>query len=292
MAVESSRSPTSRSSRAPSVAIDRRNRSVDCRVPGQVGLEQGRGVALDGGERRAELVAERRQQLALDGLGAAQGGRLPPGVLERLALHGQGERAGGVVEQLERVARSGRRRRGGGRRARPGPRGGGGRPRPGRTRRSAPRRRRGPRGWRGPRPGTAARRPPARRRRPSCSTSWLQLAVLLDQHPHRGRAQRPAQRQQTTRPGRRRPGRARPASPASPAATRGRGCGGRPRTAAARARWRPPRSPGRGAPAPAAPARAGRRRWRSPTRCPARRGCPTIGAAHSLRMPDAAAARR
>ena len=45
-------------------------------VPRQVGLAQGRRVALDGGQRRAELVAERREQLALDG--AASGAARPP----------------------------------------------------------------------------------------------------------------------------------------------------------------------------------------------------------------------
>ena len=87
------------------LAGDRPEESVGRRgVPGEVGLEQRRGVALDGGERRAELVAERRQELALDGLRAPQGGGLAAGVLEGLALHGQRERAGGVVEQLQRVA--------------------------------------------------------------------------------------------------------------------------------------------------------------------------------------------
>ena len=91
--------------RADSDAMESRNRSWEAMSQVTSVLAQRRGVALDGGERRAQLVVEPGQELALQALGAPQRRRLGVGALEGLALEGQAERPGRVVEQVEGVVR-------------------------------------------------------------------------------------------------------------------------------------------------------------------------------------------
>ena len=76
MAEKSSRSPTSRPSRADSAEIRPRNRSLRGGVPRHVGLQQAGRVAADGGERGAQFVAQPGQEAPLQLLRPAQRGRL------------------------------------------------------------------------------------------------------------------------------------------------------------------------------------------------------------------------
>ena len=265
-------------------------------VPGQVRLAQGRRVAA--GWRSAACAARGSATTAARAgwrVRAPQRGRLPLGGLERLGLHGQGERPAGVVEQLEGVGCR-RRSRGGGPRGRPGPRGmrsrhgrRGRRPPAGRGRR---RRRSGQQlGGRPPQPGRGLRR---RRCRSSSLATWNVRC------PRRARPGRRRRRRRARRSGDSSGGGQPALDPVGPGERLEHGphrledpvparhLGQQPLALDRAAR----RSRRRGGPAPAARHRGGRPRRRSRSPCRARPRAPTTAAAHSLRMPDRAAASR
>ena len=87
-------SATSRPIRADSPSMSPRNRRSRVLVPGDVGLPERGRVAVDGGERGAQLVGEVRQELALEDLRAPQRRRLGLGRLHLLALHGEARGTG------------------------------------------------------------------------------------------------------------------------------------------------------------------------------------------------------
>ncbi len=68
-------------------------------VPGHVGLHQARRVAADRGQRRAQLVAEPRQEAPLKLARAAQRGGLLMSQRRLLALEREAQRMGGILDQ-------------------------------------------------------------------------------------------------------------------------------------------------------------------------------------------------
>ena len=113
-AASRTRSPRSRAgrrrggpSRADSAAMRLRKRCSES--PSQVtsGCHQARRVAADRRQRRAQLVAQAREEAALELLRAAQRRGLLARALGLLALVREAQRVGGVLEQRGRVGRRG-----------------------------------------------------------------------------------------------------------------------------------------------------------------------------------------
>ena len=219
-------------------------------VPGHVRLQEAGGVAADGGERGAQLVAQPGQEAPLQFLRPAQRGRFL--VREAASSRSSASRSECAASSISAVSSAVARPFPAGQQRRSGPPGAGNatehppprlssaawpgrrpvgpsRERPGRGRPRAPRRRR-------------RRRPPGRPGDPANARhrgrAVRRLASAAPPRRPAGRAAAPAARRRAPRP----PGSGRPASPASRGWSPAPGCARSPGPAAGRARPRSPRT--------------------------------------------------